>query len=60
MSIQTFGTVLIAVGSILGIVLGILIAIGVIPLFDVDIKKKVSGRPGRNDTRVRASDLRSH
>ncbi len=34
MSIQTLGTLLILVGVILGIALVILIAIGVMPLFD--------------------------
>ena len=34
MSIQTFGTVLIWLGAILGIAAGICIALGIIPIFD--------------------------
>jgi hypothetical protein len=39
MSIQTLGTLLIWIGAILGIVAGICIALGVIPIFD-DYKKR--------------------
>jgi hypothetical protein len=39
MSIQTFGTLLIWIGAILGVVAGICIALGVIPIFD-DYKKR--------------------
>jgi hypothetical protein len=39
MSIQTFGTLLIWIGAILGIVAGICIALGIIPIFD-DYKKR--------------------
>lgn len=39
MSIQTFGTLLIWIGATLGVVAGICIALGVIPIFD-DYKKR--------------------
>jgi len=50
MSIQTLGTLLILVGVILGIALVILIAIGVMPLFDAGTKQRVSGSPARKAT----------
>jgi hypothetical protein len=52
---QTFGTVLIVIGIILAIVLGIGIAIGVIPLFAEGTKKTVGGSPARKNTTGRDS-----
>jgi hypothetical protein len=52
MSIETFGTLLIVVGAILGIVAGVLVAIGAIPHFDDYAKKK---SPARKDKAPRHS-----
>jgi hypothetical protein len=54
---ETFGTLLIVIGSALGIVLGILIATGVIPLF-YERTKKGSASQLRRDTASRGSDTR--
>jgi hypothetical protein len=53
MSIQTFGTVLIWLGAILGIAAGICIALGIIPIFD-DYKKRQQ-RPTRKGTPSRGA-----
>jgi hypothetical protein len=53
MSIQTFGTVLIWLGAILGIAAGICIALGIIPIFD-DYKKR-SQRATRKGTPSRGA-----
>jgi hypothetical protein len=53
MSIQTFGTLLIWIGAILGIVAGICIALGIIPIFD-DYKKRQQ-RATRNGTPSRGA-----
>ncbi len=57
MSTETVGTLLmILVGSILGVVLGVLIVIGVIPLFNEGTKKKrASGSPACKDNAWRDS-----
>ncbi len=51
MTVQSFGTLLIVVGISLAIVLGILIALGVIPLFG-DYKRMTKG-PARKDAQRR-------
>ena len=52
---ETLGTVLIVVGSTLGLVLGILIATGVIPLF-YERRKKGSASQLRSGTASRGPD----
>ena len=52
MTIQIFGTLLIVVGISLAIVLGVLIAMGVIPLFG-DYTKMTKG-PARKDAQRRS------
>ncbi len=52
MGIQSFGTLLIVLGISLAIVLGVLIATGVIPLFD-DYKRMTKG-PARKDAQRRS------
>lgn len=47
MSITTVGTLLILLGSILGLVLGFLIATGVIPLFDEGTQKRLNAGQAR-------------
>lgn len=57
MSIQTFGTVLIWIGVVLGIASGICIALGIIPIFD-DHKKRQQ-RATRKGTPSRDAGLTS-